>query len=358
MPIQSKRRSISAAVLLVAAIGVAAPSIRQTNVGGLSSKSVEVLWISRAWGPEYDSSQIVDRYPNLKRVYLPLFQFAPTRLAASTDKLSAYFQKEVRDYKLFKSHGIEVFGVFAPLEINDQTDGPPSLHELSLVQAFAPKPNPETLTILGEEAGKQYADWMDECLSSAEVDGVVIDIAQPIEKLFSYSSATREYFVKKYHFDPVDIDYPLGLVTGLKLTDQDLVDIIVKDRLEGISSLVGRISTVCKKHKKQTEAFSLATSYTYPATTRAASLSDWGRWLLENSDLRVVLGMSGIGESEVDSCVQARNLANGLKIDPARLTFLLRSGEPLSSLSSTGGFSFSAQTNSSRLAVLYTRLKS
>jgi hypothetical protein len=86
-------------------------------------------------------------------------------------------------------------------------------------------------------------------------------------------------------------------------------------------------------------------------------LSDWARWMLENKELEVVLGMADPGPGDIDSCMQAQKLVKDLKVNPARITLLLRDQDTFSNLAKAAGF-LPDQANASHLALLHRRLKS
>jgi len=298
------------------------------------AKDVAELWISRSWGDGYDAISIINNFQNLKRVYVPLFQFAPTPLIDLRKSPDAYFANS-EGIEAFRKKGIEVYGIFSPLQISlpDQVDR--NLQELTLAQAFADKPVAKSLEIIGDRPKEIYRKWAKLCVENAHVDGLVLDMTLPNDQLYGYSEATRNYYVSRFHFDPLDISYPLGIPDSVPLKENSFVEILVKDRLDQMALLVRSIVDICAEAKKRVAVFSLASSYDFAASTRAASLTDWGRWALENPSLRVLLASMEDPLTPDQRIDKVGSYLAALKIDRSRVTYIARSPETLELITAT-----------------------
>jgi hypothetical protein len=294
-----------------------------TAVRAQSSERTSV-WVSTAWGSSYKVEDILRSNPHLKRLFVPLFQLAPALSSRPFSVPEEYLAREAAEYPGLHARGVEVIGVLSPLKLDDSAMAAvrPEWCERQLTLAFDGPPTTPWLSIYSPGANEMWEKNLAQCLQKAKLDGVYLNLAYPTSMLFGYSTHTRQTFVDKHGFDPVDVDFPLGLPFNLKLKDQELVDDIVKDRLDQVHTCIRKLIAICNDNKKPVGILAPLNIYDYAATTRAASGGDWANILIENPGVTAMLSQIDGDPLSVDSLKSLSLLTARLKIDPRRLSIL------------------------------------
>ncbi|MDR3688429.1 MAG: hypothetical protein P4L46_03550 [Fimbriimonas sp.] len=299
------------------------------------------VWVSTAWGTGYDLQDVLRGHPNLKRVYLPLFQMAPSLTDKPFATPETYLQKLAGSYEMLHARGIEVFGVFTPLRLDDAAQAVvrPEWCEQPYATAFdKAKPTP-WLSIYHPQVAAFCERTLAECLSRTKIDGVVLNLAYSASVYLGYSQTVREDTIRRLGFDPVDIDYPLGPPFDGRLKDQSLIDDLVNDRALATRKLIDSLAGVCKNAGRKFGVFGSLNIYDYAVSTQVAALGDWATVLHDHPSAFAVLAMVQGDAMSANNLRQfvANATSHGIDLsllrvltgnDPAERTAIAETNEP------------------------------
>lgn len=249
------------------------------------------LWISTSYGPNYDIDLTLASHPGLKRIYLPMYQLQPCLAKRELAVPTEYLTKEKAVYLKCHKVGIEVFGIFSPLKVEERLSQtiPFSWLERNIEEAFETARSMRFLNLYQEIVVRHIETTLEECFSAGEFDGVVLDLTYPASLLYSYSQKTREDLTERLGIDPVDFNFSLSMSDKEKVRDRLSIEKIIEDRLNKFHSVIKRLSAICTTFKKPFGVFGSLQVYERPATTLGAMMGDWGQVLVTYPEAFAVL---------------------------------------------------------------------
>lgn len=149
----------------------------------------------------------------------------------------------------------------------------------------------------------------------------------PSTLLYGYGLNSRETSIRELGFDPVDFDYPYGTPSGLPIKEPKLVASLIKHRLDQAAMTVKLVVNESDKFKKSVFALCQADAYSLSGAARAATMSDWARWALENPNLKIVLSLPSTFSDPVGNYLSSLSFAKSVGISFQQLGFVLRDVE-------------------------------
>lgn len=249
------------------------------------------VWIDRNLGGSYNMDAVLTRFPDVKRVYVPIYQSAPLLSGDVLKPPTEYLGREKSVYETCHRRGIQVYGVFSPFEISAKLSAriAPSWLELGIDAAFAKKPPATELSIYNDATVSALASLLDQCIKQSSIDGVVMDCGYPAGVFIGYSALTREYFLRTIGVDPIDLDYPLALPATGQAKDRAWVEKICQDRVARFETVLTKFAAVCQRNNKPHGICGSLQFYDFSLWSRGANMCDWATILEHDKDAFAVL---------------------------------------------------------------------